>query len=65
MLTGYTIVDFFMRSDNDVMDKIKTTMVVKLDYGFASAMAWVYFGIVIVIIGVTSYIISKAVYYYE
>lgn len=61
----YTIVDFFMRSDNDVMDKIKTTMVVKLDYGFASAMAWVYFGIVIVIIGVTSYIISKAVYYYE
>ena len=49
----------------DVMDKIKTTMVVKLDYGFASAMAWVYFGIVIVIIGVTSYIISKAVYYYE
>ena len=61
----YTIVDSFMRSANDVMDKIKTTMVVKLDYGFASAMAWVYFGIVIVIIGVTSYIISKAVYYYE
>lgn len=61
----YTIVDFFMRSDNDVMDKIKKAMVVQLDYGFASAMAWVYFLIVIVIIGVTSYIISKAVYYYE
>ena len=40
-------------------------MIVKLDYGFASAMAWVYFAIVIVIIGVSSLIISKGVYYYD
>ena len=58
-------VDFCMRSDNEVMEKISDTMIVKLDYGFASAMAWVYFAIVIVIIGVSSLIISKGVYYYD
>lgn len=61
----YTIVDFCMRSDNKVMDKITTTMRVNMDYGFASAMAWSYFAIVIAIIGISSLLISKGVYYYE
>lgn len=61
----YTIVDFCMRTDNDVMDKINTVMVSQLNYGFASAMAWIYFVVVIAIIGVSSFIISKGVYYYE
>ena len=61
----YTIIDFCMRSDNKVMEKISKTMIVDLNYGFASSMAWVYFGIVIVIIAISSFIISKGVYYYE
>lgn len=61
----YTIVDFCMRSDNKVMEKISKTMIVDLNYGFASSMAWVYFGIVIVMIALSSFIISKGVYYYE
>ncbi|MDF2588031.1 MAG: hypothetical protein K0S41_1872 [Anaerocolumna sp.] len=61
----YTIIDFFIRSDNQVMEKISETMIAKMDYGFSSAMAWVYFGVVMVIIGVSSAIISKRVYYYE
>ncbi|HKM03477.1 MAG TPA: sugar ABC transporter permease [Lachnospiraceae bacterium] len=61
----YTIVDFFMRSDNEVMEKISDTMIVDLNYGFASSMAWIYFLIVIAIIGISSLIISKAVYYYD
>ena len=60
----YTIIDFFMRSDNQVMEKISTTMISKMDYGFASSMAWIYFGIVIVIIIVSSTIISKGCYNY-
>jgi len=36
-----------------------------INYGFASAMSWIYFLIVIVIIGVSSFIISKGVYYYD
>ena len=37
----------------------------QINYGFASAMSWIYFIIVIAIIGVTSLIISKGVYYYD
>lgn len=61
----YTIIDFCMRSDNEVMEKISDTMIVQLNYGFASAMAWIYFGIVIALIGISSFIISKGVYYYD
>ena len=61
----YTIVDFCMRSDNTVMEKIQQAMTVNLQYDFASAMAWAYFAIVALILGVTSFIISKVVYYYD
>ena len=61
----YTIVDFCMRSDNEVIEKISETMIVDLNYGFASSMAWIYFVIVIAIIGISSLIISKGVYYYD
>lgn len=61
----YTIVDFCMRSDNKVIEKISEEITVQINYGFASAMSWVYFGVVIAIIGVTSLIISKGVYYYD
>ena len=61
----YTIVDFCMRSDNEVMEKISEAMIVNLNYGFASAMAWIYFATVLVIIGISSGIISKGVYYYD
>lgn len=61
----YTIVDFCMRSDNEVIEKISEEIIIQINYGFASAMSWVYFGVVIAIIGVTSLIISKGVYYYD
>ena len=61
----YTIVDFCMRTDNQVIKKIQDIMLAKLSYGPASAMAWIYFGIVMAIIGLTSLILSKVVYYYD
>jgi ABC-type sugar transport system permease subunit len=61
----YTIIDFCMRSDNAVMEKISDEMIVQINYGYSSALAWVYFLIVMVIIGISSLIISKGVYYYE
>lgn len=61
----YTIIDFCMRSDNEVMDKISKVMIEQVNYGFSSAMAWIYFAIVIVIVGITSLIISRRVYYYD
>lgn len=61
----YTIIDCFLSSDSDLMTKITDTMVKQMDYGFSSAMAWIYFACVIAIIGICSLIISKRVYYYE
>lgn len=61
----YTIIDFFMRTDSEMMTKISDTMIVRMDYGFSSAMAWSYFVAVILIIAIFSGIISKWVYYYE
>lgn len=61
----YTIVDFFMRTDSEVMEKISETMIQKMDYGFSSAMAWIYFAAVVVIIAIFSAITSRWVYYYE
>ena len=61
----YTIVDFCMRTDNEVIKKISLEMSGQLDYGFASALSWVYFLIVMLYVGITSLIISKGVYYYD
>ena len=61
----YTIVDYCMRSDNEVMEKITDTMVDQLNYGLSSAMAWCYFALTIVFLAISSFIISRRVYYYE
>lgn len=61
----YTVIDFCMRSDSKLLQRITDTMRKNLEYGRASAMSWVYFLIVVVIVGITSLIISRRVYYYE
>ena len=61
----YTVVDFCMRSDNAIIEKITNLMNINLNYGLASAMSWAYFVLVMAIVGISSLIISKGVYYYE
>ena len=61
----YSIIDFLIRTYNEVMEKINKTMSMQMDYGFSSAMAWSYFLCVMGIIAVVSLILSKKVYYYE
>jgi len=61
----YSVVDFFIRSDNAVMNKINNTLWRTLDFGFSTAMAWVYFLVVMIIIGLAVGVISRKVYYYE
>ncbi len=60
----YTVIDFCMRSDNKVIKQITDAMMA-IDYGFASAMTWIYFLIVIAFVGISSLIISRGVYYYD
>lgn len=62
----YTIIDFCMRSDNEVVKKFTEKVLLHdMNYGLASAMAWIYFLVVIAIVGVSSLFISKGVYYYD
>ena len=61
----YSVVDYFIRTDNRVMEKIRITMMQRMEYGFSTAMAWVYFFTVILIIGIAMALISRKVYYYE
>jgi ABC-type sugar transport system permease subunit len=61
----YSVVDYFIRTDNLVMAKISTAMINRLDFSFSTAMAWVYFTAVILILGIAMGLISKKVYYYE
>ena len=57
----YTIIDFFTKSNNRVMEKISEVMYANYKFGVASAMSWVYFGVSILMIGAASLIISMGV----
>ena len=61
----YSVVDYFIRTDNRVMEKIYLTIIRMMQFGFGTAMAWAYFLAVMVIIGIAIGVISKKVYYYE
>jgi len=61
----YSVVDYFLRTDNRVMEKINQALLQRLEFGFSTAMAWVYFLAVVAILGISMGIISKRVYYYE
>ena len=61
----YTIIDFFMKNDNRVMERINEVMYSQFRFGESSAMSWIYFGIALLFIAVSAFIISKGVHYYE
>lgn len=60
----YGIVDYAMRSDNVLIAHIESFRAT-LDYGFASAMSLTYSLCVVIIVGISSLIISRMVYYYD
>ena len=61
----YTIIDFFMKNDNRVMELIYQVTYQDFKFGISAAMSWMYFGIALAFIGICSFIISKAVKSYE
>ena len=61
----YTIIDFFMKNDNRVMELIYQVTYQDFKFGISAAMSWIYFGIALAFIGISSFIISKAVKSYE
>ena len=61
----YTIVDSFTAYDNTVIVYIQNTMYSMGNYGLASAMSWIYFVLVIIVLGIVAYAGSKLVFYYD
>ncbi|MBR2053768.1 MAG: sugar ABC transporter permease, partial [Clostridia bacterium] len=61
----YTIIDFFMKNDNRVMELIYQVTYQDAKFGVSSAMSWIYFGVALAFIGVSSFIISRMVKSYE
>ena len=62
----YTIIDFFMKNDNQVIEHINSVMYgTQMDFGLASAESWVYFGVALAFIAISSFIITRAVKSYE
>jgi ABC-type sugar transport system permease subunit len=65
--TIYTIIDFFMKNDNAVMKHITRDLMygTSMDFGAASAESWIYFGVAILFIGISAFIITRVVKSYE
>lgn len=61
----YTVIDSFTNPNNPVMLIIHETAFKNSEYGYASAMAWIYFAVILCILGVVAWIISRRVFYNE
>lgn len=59
----YTIIDSFTSANNELMERIRSTIFGEVKYGLGSAMAWIYFIIITVIILVVGGVITKRVFY--
>lgn len=59
----YTVIDSF--ASNATTDLIRTTGFSSFNFGLSSAMAWIYFLAVALILTISSYVISKRVFYYD
>lgn len=60
----YTIVDSFMASDNEVLNYIYSQAFDKVNFGYSSALSWIYFLIIGIVIGLSALFISKKVVYH-
>ncbi|GMK37590.1 lactose ABC transporter permease [Paenibacillus sp. CCS19] len=59
----YTIIDSF--SGSQMTELIKTTGFNSFDFGLSSAMAWLYFIAIMIILSISTFIISKRVFYQD
>ena len=55
----YTIIDLFTKNDNPVMKQVYSFMQGSQNYDQSSAMLWVYFAIVGLIIGLFLFLLRK------
>ncbi len=61
----YTIIDSFTNMNNVVISTIRGYIVSFSDFSYGAAISWIYFGIIFLILGLLTALISKKVFYYE
>ena len=59
----YTIIDSFSR--NTLTDLVRETGFTRFNFGLSSAMAWIYFLAIALILAIISYLVSKRVFYQD
>lgn len=59
----YTVVDSFTNKDNVVMENILDLVMNKLEYGYSTAMAWVYFLLIVLVLAVVLLVMNRVTYY--
>lgn len=60
----YTIIDTFTDYTNPLMTQIKNEAFTQWHYSYSTAISWIFFILVFIIIGVVNLILSKFVFYY-
>lgn len=55
----YSIIDSFLRNNNDVMMSIRSWSYSKLQFGYAASLSWIYFVIIIAILGIVMFLLSR------
>ncbi|MDE7289931.1 MAG: sugar ABC transporter permease, partial [Oscillospiraceae bacterium] len=58
----YTVIDSFTDTTNEVMGRLLEIQS-EWRYGLSAAMAWSYFGIILVVLGIIFAIMNKLVWY--
>ena len=61
----YSIIDSFTKPTNQMMISIYNQAFANSNYGVSSAMAIVYFLVILVILGITTGLVSRKVFYYD
>ena len=61
----YSVIDFLVRTDSEVMEEVRDQIMRHMNYGFGSAMAWFYFLVIAAVLGIVGFIVSRLVYYYD
>ncbi len=63
--TVYTIIDSFVNVKNALIMTIQNYLISFSEFSFGSAISWIYFSIVLVIVGIVLGVISRKVFYYD
>ena len=61
----YSIIDSFTKADNELMEFIHDKAFVLAKFGYASALSWIYMGVIVLLLIIIGLFYRKRVFYHE